>query len=117
MKITLPPLPHPIQYEHREPRERYTADQMHAYSADALERQAVANADEVIRLRERIRVLLAPGGGIEDGAARIAELPAESLDCRTCSHYRVLQASCHYQPCNNADRYDPLPPVKLWGKT
>lgn len=44
--------------------------------------------------------------------AKLAARPAQ--DCRTCSHYRVLHASCHYQPCINADRYDPLPPMRLW---
>jgi hypothetical protein len=32
----LPPLPEPVQYEHREPRERYTAEQMRTYALAAL---------------------------------------------------------------------------------
>ena len=32
----LPPLPAPVQYEHREPRERYTAEQMRTYALAAL---------------------------------------------------------------------------------
>ena len=57
---------------------------------------------------------LVPGEGIEDGVARIAALLGES-DCRACEHYPV----CASMPtgrliCTNADRYDPLPPVRLW---
>ena len=43
-----------------------------------------------------------------------AAITSPEPDCRTCSHYRVLHASCHYQPCTDADRYEPLPPVRLW---
>ena len=37
-------------------------------------------------------------------------------DCRTCSHYAAnAQLACGI--CTNADRYDPLPPVRLWKTT
>ncbi len=40
------------------------------------------------------------------------------VDCRTCKHFGV----CSSMPagrliCTNADRYDPLPPVRLWRTT
>ena len=61
---------------------------------------------------------LVPGEGIEDGAARVAELLAESRDCRTCGHHYLNayeNPACEeYVMCTNADRYDPLPPVRLW---
>ena len=64
---------------------------------------------------------LTPGEGIEDGVARIAALLAESLDCRTCSHMYWTKTkgvigceSPNY--CVNADRYDTLPPVRLYRK-
>lgn len=39
-------------------------------------------------------------------------------DCRTCSHHRLLGGPfCLANICTNADRYDPLPPVRLWIKT
>ena len=66
---------------------------------------------------------LLPGEGIEDGVARIAALVAESRDCRTCDSYAYTPTSgayCRivYEPaCTNADRYDALPPVRLWRTT
>jgi hypothetical protein len=34
-------------------------------------------------------------------------------DCRTCNHYAAnAQLACGV--CTNGDRYDPLPPVRLW---
>lgn len=51
----------------------------------------------------------------------VAEIALESVasarDCHTCRHYRVMRAECHYQPCVNADRYEALPPVRLWRTT
>ena len=64
---------------------------------------------------------LLPGEGIVDGVARIATLLAEDRDCRTCrSFYDWEDGVCkqsNKNPCTNADRYDPLPVVQLWGKT
>ena len=64
---------------------------------------------------------LIPGEGIEDGVARIAALLADSRDCRTCKHLSgTLRFECRDRGptlCTSADRHDPLPPVKLWGKT
>ena len=62
---------------------------------------------------------LTPGEGIEDGVARIAALLAEP-DCRNCSHYDTGPgpgAYCYADICTSADRYDPLPPVRLWRTT
>ena len=60
---------------------------------------------------------LLPGEGIEDGVERITALLAESRDCRTCSHYRYSgRVDCCADICTNADRYDPLPVVRLWKK-
>ena len=60
---------------------------------------------------------LLPGEGIEDGVARIAALLAESRDCRTCSHAGTTNVRPVCGICTNADRYDPLPPVRLWRTT
>jgi hypothetical protein len=42
-------------------------------------------------------------------------------DCRTCkSFYHWEDGVCkqsNKNPCINADRYQPLPPVRLWKKT
>lgn len=58
---------------------------------------------------------LVPWGQVlHDSARRDAKIIRPEPDCRTCSHYRVLHASCHCQPCTNADRYQPLPPVRLY---
>lgn len=49
----LPPLPEPVQYEHREPRERYTAEQMRTYALAALAIPLDAERERVlIALRE-----------------------------------------------------------------
>ena len=42
-------------------------------------------------------------------------------DCRTCVkrsalHIRTVCALPRKQPCTNGDRYEPLPPVRLWRK-
>ena len=42
-------------------------------------------------------------------------------DCRTCAkrsalHIRTVCALPRKQPCTNGDRYEPLPPVRLWRK-
>ena len=55
-------------------------------------------------LRERVRVL-------EDARPE--------PDCRTCAkrsalHIRTVCALPRKQPCTNGDRYEPLPPVRLW---
>ena len=61
--------------------------------------------EKVVRpLRERVRVL-------EDARPE--------PDCRTCMKYSVAGNSCWtlwpaQVPCTNGDRYDPLPPVRLW---
>ncbi len=48
----LPPLPEPVHYEHREPRERYTADQMRAYALAARAAPAAeANSERYLWLR------------------------------------------------------------------
>ena len=54
------------------------------------------------------------GGFCKKSGCERENVKSPAPDCRTCLHYRVLHASCHYQPCTNADNYDPLPPVRLW---
>lgn len=50
--------------------------------------------------------------GIQAKPTRRAPLP----DCRTCSRYRLLGGPwCDiHDQCTNGDRYQALPPVKLW---
>ena len=42
-------------------------------------------------------------------------------DCRTCTHHYLNiyenNACEEYAMCTNADRYQPLPPVRLWRTT
>ena len=59
--------------------------------------------EKVVRpLRERVRVL-------EDARPE--------LDCRTCRNFYVPHETCiEDASCTNGDRYEPLPPVRLWRK-
>ena len=62
---------------------------------------------------------LTPGEGIEDGVARIAALLAESPDCRTCARFHAPKVGAVCDSiivCANADRYQPVPPVRLYRK-
>lgn len=44
---------------------------------------------------------------------------AAARDCRTCKHLNAMAVTgpCVSDvPCTNADRYEPLPPVRLWAR-
>ena len=90
-------LMHPTQGE------CYTLNQLRAYS-DA----------ECAPLMEEIEALRQDGSKL---TAENAALLAESRDCRTCKHLFELPHGavyCSIFGCTNADRYDPLPVVRLW---
>ena len=50
----LPPLPTPYCYEFREPRERYTAEQMRAYASQAVAAERERCAGEIVELANLI---------------------------------------------------------------
>ena len=72
---------------------------------------------------EREAALLIPAiASITEAALKAQQPPRPEPDCRTCSHYDtpwrcVLPSIADGDTCTNADRYDPLPPVRLWKKT
>lgn len=44
--------------------------------------------------------------------------PRPEPDCRTCTHQKLLGGPfCLADICTNGDRYDPLPPMRLWKVT
>lgn len=43
---------------------------------------------------------------------------SQGPDCRTCTAFGRISVQCYSNdPCTNADRYEPLPPVRLWRTT
>ena len=55
--------------------------------------------------------------------AHAAAVTAAARDCRTCKHAKIsawvdsTRCTVSFDPCTNADRYEPLPPVRLWRTT
>ena len=58
---------------------------------------------------------------LRKSAKRSAKVILPKPDCRTCAHHYLNiyenNACEEYAMCTNADRYEPLPPVRLWRTT
>lgn len=55
---------------------------------------------------------------LRKSAKRSAKVVHPEPDCRTCRNLYVPHQTCIEDvPCTNADRYEPLPPVRLWRTT
>lgn len=89
------PLPEPVHGFYAAP--MYTSDQMHAHASAV----SAAKDAEIAGLRDRVRVL-------EDARPE--------PDCRLCKHmmHRHFRITCGAEPCTNGNRYQELPPVRLW---
>ena len=50
---------------------------------------------------------------------RVLEDAHPEPDCRTCKHmmHRHFRITCGAEPCTNGNRYQELPPVRLWRTT
>ena len=58
------------------------------------------------------------GQVLHDAALRRAKIVRPEPDCRTCAnHVACVNTYPEQQTCVSGDRYQPLPPVRLWRKT
>jgi len=137
MSITLPEPHHQSAANFNAPDEPfYTADQMHAHAAAvsaAKDAEIAALRAEVAGLRAELLKSLADNAALRADAidrqnnvvaplrarVRVLEDARPEPDCRTCAkrsalHIRTVCALPRKQPCANGDRYEPLPPVRLW---
>lgn len=89
----------------------YTADQMHAYAASV----SAAKDAEIAGLRADLIKSLADNKALRE-RVRVLEDARPEPDCRTCKHmmHRHFRITCGAEPCTNGNRYQTLPPVRLW---
>jgi len=111
MSITLPPLPRPgplglIQY---------AGVDMLQYAGEV---SAAKDAD-IAGLRAELLKSLADNAPLRE-QVRVLEDARPEPDCRTCASSCSMdgRAVCILprKHCANGDRYEPLPPVRLWRK-
>lgn len=108
MSITLPPLPRPgplglIQY---------AGVDMLQYAGEV---SAAKDAD-IAGLRAELLKSLADNAPLRE-QVRVLEDARPEPDCRTCQHMRDETAcAMSLWGCTNGDRYEPLPPVRIWRK-
>ena len=73
--------------------------------------------DDIIAIR-KATPLFTSGVPWENSLAFAREVLVASVDCRTCNAYGRKTETCYAGDiCTNADRYQPLPPVRLWRTT
>ena len=93
---------------------QYAGVDMQEYAAAV----SAAKDAEMAGLRAELLKSLADNAPLRE-QVRVLEAARPEPDCRTCAkrsalHIRTVCALPRKQPCTNGDRYEPLPPVRLW---
>lgn len=110
-----------------EVRTLHSADQMHAHAAAVSAADNAALRDERDNMAAAIAQLLRDNRDVHEKVVRplrervrVLEDARPEPDCRTCKRaaiqHGVTRCTSPYF-CTNGDRYEPLPPVRLWRTT
>ena len=90
----------------------YAASHLHAHAAAV----SAAKDAEIAGLRAELLKSLADNAPLRE-QVRVLEDARPEPDCRTCQHMRDETAcAMSLWGCTNGDRYEPLPPVRIWRK-